>query len=314
MSWLETLAKSKPVSQAAAAGNGTRPIADHAKNGDRACDDFNERASWADILEPLGAVLHHETGGERYWTRPRKDPRDGYSATTDYADDADRLKVFTSHWPPFADGEVYDKFGAYALLNHGGDHKEAARELGRMGYGQQQDPGPRRPAHNGPPEMAPHPADQPHQTRTATAAHVQEEDQAEPDPPEPLPEIPTFPVVSLTGPLRAFVDWGTKDGLHPECTVVAGLAALVTLTGPARLRLSDVKTVKAILWTALVGVASSRETPPSATAQPDQPAVAALPLLVQADRTMRNSRGNVAMMRPGAWLRTGKTPGTLHRI
>ena len=35
----------------------------------------------------------------------------------------------------------------------------------------------------------------------------------------------------------------------------------MTLTGPARLRLSDVKKVKAILWTALVGVASSGKSP-----------------------------------------------------
>ena len=74
----------------------------------------------------------------RYWTRPGKDRRNGYSATTGYADDADRLKVFTSSWPPFADGEVYTKFAAYALLNHGGDYQAAARELGRIGYGSQQ--------------------------------------------------------------------------------------------------------------------------------------------------------------------------------
>src|ERR1019366_3910815 len=55
--------------------------------------------------------------------------------------------------------------------------------------------------------------------------------------PDPLPDFPRFPVESLIGPLRAFVDWGTKDGLHPECTAAAGLAALVTLTGPATLKL-----------------------------------------------------------------------------
>ena len=109
--------------------------------------------------------------------------------------------------------------------------------------------------------MGPHPADRPQRIRTTTAAEVQEEDQAEPDPPEPLPEIPKFPVASLAGPRRVFVDSGTKDGLHPECTAVAGLAALVTLTGPARLRLSDAKKFKAILWTALVGVASSGKSP-----------------------------------------------------
>ena len=102
--------------------------------GTRPGDDFSVRADWADILLPLGAVLHHEASdGVRYWTRPGKDRRNGYSATTGYADDADRLKVFTSSWPPFADGEVYTKFAAYTLLNHGGDYRAATRELGRLG-------------------------------------------------------------------------------------------------------------------------------------------------------------------------------------
>ena len=108
--------------------------------------------------------------------------------------------------------------------------------------------------------MGPHPADRPQRIRTASA-QVQQEDEAELEPSEPLPEIPEFPVTRLAGPLRAFIDWGTKDGLHPECTAAAGLAALVTLTGPAWLRLSDAKKVRAILWTALVGVASSGKSP-----------------------------------------------------
>ena len=91
--------------------------------------------------------------------------------------------------------------------------------------------------------------------------HPAEVEQEAPEPSDPLPEIPRFPVDELVGPLRAFVDWGTKDGLHAECTAAAGLAALVTLTGPARLKLSDAKTIKAILWTVLVGVASSGKSP-----------------------------------------------------
>jgi hypothetical protein len=81
-----------------------------------------------------------------------------------------------------------------------------------------------------------------------------------PEPPEPLPEIPRFPVDQLVGPLRTFVDWGIRDGLHPECAVAAGLAALVALTGPARLVLGA-KSVKPILWTVLVGVASAGKSP-----------------------------------------------------
>ena len=117
MSWLDALSKSRPGQRPVPGGNGDGGPAAGGRHEGRAGDDFNERADWADILLPLGAVLHHESGGVRYWTRPGKDRRDGHSATTGYADDADRLKVFTPHWPPFADGEVYTKFGAYALLN-----------------------------------------------------------------------------------------------------------------------------------------------------------------------------------------------------
>jgi hypothetical protein len=36
---------------------------------------------------------------------------------------------------PVGGGESYSKFGAYTALAHGGDHKAAARQLGRDGYG-----------------------------------------------------------------------------------------------------------------------------------------------------------------------------------
>lgn len=81
--------------------------------------------------------------------------------------------------------------------------------------------------------------------------------------PEPviLPEIPRYPTRSLVGPLRHFVDWAERDGLHAEAAAAAGLAALVTLTGPARLKVSSVKTIRAILWIVLVGIASSGKSP-----------------------------------------------------
>ena len=115
MNWLGPLSGSRPDPPPVPAGNGHVLPAGGQHEG-RPGDDFNERADWASILLPLGASLHHEAGGVRYWTRPGKDRRDGHSATTWYADDADRLKVFTPHWPPFAVGEVYTKFGAYSLL------------------------------------------------------------------------------------------------------------------------------------------------------------------------------------------------------
>jgi hypothetical protein len=79
--------------------------------------------------------------------------------------------------------------------------------------------------------------------------------------PVTLPAVPRYPVASLVGPLRAFVGWAIRDGLHPEAAGAAGLAALVTLTGPATLKLSDVKEARAILWIPLIGIASSGKSP-----------------------------------------------------
>jgi len=261
MSWLDALSADKPVlppAPAAEAPADTKPIPPPgpAEPGTRPGDDYSARTDWAAILLPAGAVLHHQdASGERYWTRPGKDPRDGYSATTGYADDADRLKVFTSSWPPFTDGEVYTKFAAYCLLKHGGDYRAATRELGRLGYGSQQ-PGRRHPEI--PADDAPWPSEP--AAEPAAAGHGKAEQEAS-EPSAPLPEIPRFPVNKLDGPLRAFVDWAVRDGLHAECAVAAGLSVLAALTGPARLKLTATKTIKAILWIALVGVASSGKSP-----------------------------------------------------
>ena len=77
----------------------------------------------------------------------------------------------------------------------------------------------------------------------------------------PFPELPRFPFRALTGPLRAFVNWCIRDGLHPEAAAAAGLAALVTLTGPASLRIGASKRARAILWIPLIGAASSGKSP-----------------------------------------------------
>jgi 5S rRNA maturation endonuclease (ribonuclease M5) len=84
---------------------------------------------------------------------------------------------------------------------------------------------------------------------------------AAPEPQEPLPELPRFPVRSLVGPLKAFTDWCMRDGLHPEAAVAAGLAALVTLTGPASLRIGAAKMARAIAWIVIIGAASSGKSP-----------------------------------------------------
>jgi putative DNA primase/helicase len=112
----------------------TSPGQHHAEGaGSRPGDEWAERTSWADILEPAGWTWSHRSGREDHWTRPGKSKRDGTSATTNYQD-TDLLKVFSSSTEFDTDG-TYTKFGAFATLYYNGDHREAARGLARSGYG-----------------------------------------------------------------------------------------------------------------------------------------------------------------------------------
>ncbi|MFJ8995559.1 phage/plasmid primase, P4 family [Streptomyces sp. NPDC102279] len=96
-------------------------------------DDFEQRATWSDILTPHGWKLMFVSGQTTYWQRPGKTGREP-SATTGRAMDRDRLYVFTTS-TEFEAERPYTKFGAYTLLNHAGDHSAAARTLRRQGYG-----------------------------------------------------------------------------------------------------------------------------------------------------------------------------------
>jgi putative DNA primase/helicase len=93
-------------------------------------DDFNTRATWAEILLPHGWVFLGQRGQVGYWRRPDKST--GVSATTN-ALGTDRLRVFTTS--TVFEATSYSKFGAYALLNHAGDHHTAAEALRQLGYG-----------------------------------------------------------------------------------------------------------------------------------------------------------------------------------
>ena len=97
-------------------------------------DDFEARTDWAEILEPHGWRLESERNGERYWTRPDKDPRLGASATTGYHGDRDRLYVFSTS-TVFQAEVSYTKYMAWTILNFGGDKQSATRELVRRGFG-----------------------------------------------------------------------------------------------------------------------------------------------------------------------------------
>lgn len=102
-------------------------------SGLRPGDDFNVRATWKEILEPHGWKAHKHYGRNLYgWRKPGK-RHPGISATTG-RNDADRLYVFSTS-TPFEAERPYSKFGAYALLDHGGDFGGAARALRAAGYG-----------------------------------------------------------------------------------------------------------------------------------------------------------------------------------
>ena len=96
-------------------------------------DDFNTRASWADLLESHGWVHGFTRGDVSYWRRPGKPF--GVSATSNFGG-SDLFYVFSSS-TAFEPDTSYSKFGAYALLEHGGDFQKAALALARQGFGQQ---------------------------------------------------------------------------------------------------------------------------------------------------------------------------------
>ncbi|MGO9620725.1 MAG: DUF3987 domain-containing protein [Desulfobaccales bacterium] len=100
------------------------------KEARRPGDDFNERGDVKEILarygwEPVGA-----RGAYQHYRRPGKDR--GQSASLI---DGRWFHVFTSSAAPFDMERNYSPFAVYALLEHGGDFINAARELAKLGYG-----------------------------------------------------------------------------------------------------------------------------------------------------------------------------------
>ncbi|MGR3870950.1 DUF927 domain-containing protein [Streptomyces graminifolii] len=121
---LDSLPRPEPAKTA------PRPVAQRPDGTLRPGDDFEVRADWADILRGVFRPLTTR-GSETYWGWA--DGVGGVKATTG-KDEHDRLFVFATG-SDFTPEVPYSKFGAYALLQHGGDHKAAARELARQGYG-----------------------------------------------------------------------------------------------------------------------------------------------------------------------------------
>ncbi|MFH0908735.1 MAG: phage/plasmid primase, P4 family [bacterium] len=99
-------------------------------NGDRPGDEFNRRGNLRAVLVAHGWTLAIP-GKNEHWRRPGK--KDSWSATFN----GDVFYVFSSNAEPFAPDTGYSRFGAYALLAHGGDYKAAAKALGEQGFGRQ---------------------------------------------------------------------------------------------------------------------------------------------------------------------------------
>jgi hypothetical protein len=99
--------------------------------------DFNTSAEWPGLLEPHGWVCTGISDETTHWRRPGK--ATGISATTGFCKSPngyDLFYNFSSNAPPFESGKAYSRFAVYALLEHGGDFKEAAKALRKAGYGE----------------------------------------------------------------------------------------------------------------------------------------------------------------------------------
>ena len=95
-------------------------------------DDFNQRGPDAhDLLTRNGYRPCGGSEDRRHYTRPGKDR--GISGTL-YGGKV--YHNFSGNDLHFEIGQNYAPFGILALLEHGGDFKATARELGRQGYGE----------------------------------------------------------------------------------------------------------------------------------------------------------------------------------
>jgi P4 family phage/plasmid primase-like protien len=102
-------------------------------DGKRPGDDFNDRATWAEVLEPAGWKKVGTKGDETFWRRPGKS--EGLSATTGVRSCGEDLLFVFSTSTAFTALKCYRKFSAFTLLNHGGNPSAAAKAIHAAGYG-----------------------------------------------------------------------------------------------------------------------------------------------------------------------------------
>lgn len=102
-------------------------------------DDYRQRTTWRDILEPAGWTYSHKDNEHDYWVRPGKDPRDGHSAST--IEDGP-LYLFSTSVAGMPTEIGLSKGQVYAHLHHDGDLSAATRQLRANGYGDPTPPTP----------------------------------------------------------------------------------------------------------------------------------------------------------------------------
>lgn len=97
-------------------------------------DDFEARASWAEVLEPAGFTLvERAADGVCYWRRPGSSSK--WSASTNH-NGSGLFYAFSPNCGVDPD-RGYNKFAVYTFLNHGGDFPAATEALRSAGYGQE---------------------------------------------------------------------------------------------------------------------------------------------------------------------------------
>jgi len=106
-------------------------------------DDYCDHVSDTDVitlLEAHGWTVDGERGGVYRLRRPGKDRKGGISATYGHRG---RMFYCFSTSTPFEAERGYTPAGVYAVLEHDGDFRVAAQELGRKGWGTQHVSAPR---------------------------------------------------------------------------------------------------------------------------------------------------------------------------
>lgn len=98
-------------------------------------EDFDQRHSIDDLMLIAGGQPCGRGGKLRHWTRPGK--KSGVSAVSGLGDSENGIKIWSSNWPPFDQGEYLTPWGFLAKVKFGGDFRACVRYLREQGYGSQ---------------------------------------------------------------------------------------------------------------------------------------------------------------------------------